>query len=142
MIDWLSTNQTLLTWLSIISLITFVGSLLALPWLVGIIPEDYFSHQHRKPVDLKQRHPVTRIILLLGKNLLGLALLCGGILMLFLPGQGLLTMAVGLLLMDYPGKYALERKVVSRPAILKGINWLRAKGGHSPIRTPIKAEQP
>lgn len=142
MIDWLTTNQTLITWLSIISLITFVGSLLALPWLVGIIPEDYFSHQHRKPADLKQRHPVPRIILLLGKNLLGLALLCGGILMLFLPGQGLLTMAVGLLLMDYPGKYALERKVVSRPSILKGMNWLRAKGGHPPIHSPIKVEQP
>jgi len=74
----------------------------------------------------------------LGKNLLGLALLCGGLLMLFLPGQGLLTMAVGLLLMDYPGKYALERKIVSRPSILKGMNWLRAKGDHP----PIKVEKP
>lgn len=138
MIDWLSTNQTLLTWLSVISLITFIGSLLALPWLVGIIPEDYFSHQQRKPVDLKQRHPFTRVILLLGKNLLGIVLLCGGLLMLFLPGQGLLTMAVGLLLMDYPGKYALERKIVSHPSILKGMNWLRKKGGHP----PIKIEQP
>jgi len=134
MIDWLTTNQTLLTWLSIISLITFAGSLLALPWLVGIIPEDYFLHQHRKPTDLKQRHPITRLMLLLGKNLLGLILLCGGLLMLFLPGQGLLTMAVGLLLMDYPGKYALERKIVSRPSILKGMNWLRAKGNHPPIK--------
>lgn len=134
MIEWLSTNQTLLTWLSIISLITFVGSLLALPWLIGLIPEDYFLHQRRKPTDLKQRHPITRLLLLLGKNLLGLVLLCGGLLMLFLPGQGLLTMAVGLLLMDYPGKYALERKIVSRPSILKGMNWLRAKGDHPPIK--------
>lgn len=134
MLEWLSANQTLLTWLSVISLITFVGSLLALPWLVGMIPEDYFLHQRRQPANLKQRHPVVRLLLLIGKNLLGLLLLFGGLLMLFLPGQGLLTIAVGLLLMDYPGKYSLERRIVAHPSILKGINWLRTKGGHSQIK--------
>ena len=134
MLEWLSANQILLTWLSVISLITFVGSLLALPWLVGMIPEDYFLHQRRQPVNLKQRHPAIRLLLLIGKNLLGLLLLCGGLLMLFLPGQGLLTIAVGLLLMDYPGKYSLERRIVAHPSILKGINWLRTKGGHSQIK--------
>lgn len=134
MLEWLSENQTLLTWLSVISLITFVGSLLALPWLVGMIPDDYFLHQSRQSANLKQRHPVVRLLLLIGKNLLGLLLLCGGLLMLFLPGQGLLTIAVGLLLMDYPGKYSLERRIVAHPSILKGINWLRTKGGHSHIK--------
>lgn len=134
MLEWLSENQTLLTWLSVISLITFVGSLLALPWLVGMIPEDYFLHQRRQPANLKQHHPIVRLLLLIGKNLLGLLLFCGGLLMLFLPGQGLLTIAVGLLLMDYPGKYSLERRIVAYPSILKGINWLRTKGGHSQIK--------
>lgn len=134
MLDWLSDNQILLTWLSVISLITFVGSLLALPWLVGVIPEDYFLHQRRNPVDLKQRHPVVRLLLLIGKNLLGMLLLCGGILMLFLPGQGLLTLAMGMLLLDYPGKFSIERRIVAHPSVLKGINWLRAKGNHPPIK--------
>ncbi len=134
MLEWLSDNQTLLTWLSVISLITFVGSLLALPWLVGIIPEDYFLHQRRNPNGLKQRHPVVRLLLLVGKNLLGMLLLCGGILMLFLPGQGLLTIAVGMLLLDYPGKFSIERRIVAYPSVLKGINWLRAKGHHPPIK--------
>jgi len=134
MLEWLSDNQTLLTWLSVISLITFVGSLLALPWLVGIIPEDYFLHPRRNPADLKQRHPVVRLLLLVGKNLLGMLLLCGGILMLFLPGQGLLTIAVGMLLLDYPGKFSIERRIVAYPSVLKGINWLRAKGNHPPIK--------
>jgi archaellum biogenesis protein FlaJ (TadC family) len=134
MLEWFSDNQTLLTWLSVISLITFVGSLLALPWLVGVIPEDYFLHQRRNPADLKQRHPMARLLLLVGKNLLGVLLLCGGILMLFLPGQGLLTLAVGMLLLDYPGKFSIERRIVSYPSILKGINWLRAKGNHPPIK--------
>jgi hypothetical protein len=127
MLAWLSEHQVLLTWLSVASLITFIGSLLALPWMVAMIPEDYFLYENRETIPLKQRHPVIRSLLLVGKNLLGLILLCGGFLMLFMPGQGLLTMAVGLLLMDYPGKYTLEKRIVSIPSVLTGLNWLRAK---------------
>jgi len=133
MLEWLNEHQTLLTWLSVISLVTFVVSLMALPWLVSLIPADYFQHQERQPAPLKKGHPVIRFLMLCGKNLLGLALLCGGILMLFLPGQGLLTIAVGLLLMDYPGKFSLERRIVGHPSILKGLNWLRSKRQQPPI---------
>ena len=127
MLAWLSEHQMLLTWLSIASLATFIGSLLALPWMVAMIPEDYFLYGNRETTTLKQRHPAIRGLLLVGKNLLGLILLCGGFLMLFMPGQGILTMAVGLLLLDYPGKYTLEKRIVSTPSVLKGLNWLRAK---------------
>jgi hypothetical protein len=132
--EWCYEYQTLITWLSVVSLITFVGSLLALPWLVSIIPEDYFLHHRRKPTNLKHHHPIIRLLLLVGKNLLGLVLLCGGILMLFLPGQGLLTIIVGLLLLDYPGKFFLERRLVAQPSVLQGLNWLRAKANHPPIK--------
>ena len=53
--------------------------------------------------------------------------------MLFLPGQGILTLVMGALLMDYPGKFQLERKIVKTPAILKGLNWLRAKANKPPL---------
>jgi hypothetical protein len=53
--------------------------------------------------------------------------------MLFLPGQGLLTMITGLLLIDYPGKFRLERKIVNTPAVLKSLNWLRAKAKKPPL---------
>ena len=133
MLEWLSDNEILLTWLSLISLATFIISLLALPWLVSLIPGDYFQYQDRHATALKKRHPVIRLMLLCGKNLLGVVLLCGGLLMLFLPGQGLLTMAVGMLLMDYPGKFHLERRIVGHPSVLKSINWLRAKRSRPPI---------
>lgn len=123
-------------WLSILSLVTFVGSLLILPWLVCLIPEDYFCHRHRSKMLRKDRHPALVVLLTISKNLLGWFLLAGGILMLFLPGQGLLTMAMGLLLMDYPGKYHLEQKVVSRPLILKGLNWMRRRRGEKPLQVP------
>lgn len=130
---WLTANQALVGWLTGASVATFVISLVALPWLVARIPPDYFAHHKRHATPLKQRHPVIRLLLLIGKNLLGTILLAGGIIMLFVPGQGLLTMAMGLLLLDYPGKFALERRVARQHAVLSGLNWLRAKTGSPPL---------
>ncbi len=130
---WIGAHEAILTWLTIGSLITFVVSLATLPWLVARIPADYFLYQKRHPIALKQRHPVIRMVLLIGKNLLGAILLLGGILMLFIPGQGLLTMAMGLLLLDYPGKFTLERKLAQQPKVLNGLNWLRSKAKAPPL---------
>ena len=55
--------------------------------------------------------------------------------MLVLPGQGLLTLLVGFLLVDAPGKYRLERWLVSRKAVLRPINWLRRRKGRQPLIT-------
>lgn len=123
-----------LLWLGLLSFATFIISLLSLPWLVAKIPADYFCHDRRKPAPWKRARPVLRVCALLLKNLLGWVLLAGGILMLFLPGQGFLTMAMGLILMDYPGKYPLERRIVSIPIILKGLNWLRSKRNSPPLK--------
>jgi UPF0716 family protein affecting phage T7 exclusion len=71
---------------------------------------------------------------MIAKNLLGLVLLAGGILMLFIPGQGLLTIFMGLVLIDYPKKFAFEKKLVSIPAVLKGLNWLRKKAHQPPLK--------
>ena len=131
--EWLAEYQGLFTWMAIISAFTFVVSLLTLPWLVARIPNDYFCHYQRHPTPLKQSHPAFRIVILVGKNCLGWVLLLGGIIMLFIPGQGLLTIAMGLLLMDYPGKFTLERKIVSNPKILNSLNWLRAKASAPPL---------
>ena len=50
------------------------------------------------------------------------------------PGQGLLTLLVGLLLMNFPGKYRLERWLVGRRGVLTALNWLRRRGGHPPFQ--------
>ncbi|MCV6604595.1 MAG: hypothetical protein OIF34_04770 [Porticoccaceae bacterium] len=133
LLHYLQQHQELLTWLGAISLFTFVVSLLSLPWLVSRIPEDYFLPSKRRPTDWKAQRPLVRNLMLIGKNILGAILLVGGFLMLFLPGQGLLTIAMGLLLMDYPGKFKLERRIAQVPAIFNGLNWLRAKAKHPPL---------
>lgn len=129
-------------WLSLISLCTFVGSLAALPWLVARIPSDYFNHNERYPAPWKNRHPLLRYTLIFLKNLLGLVLVTGGFIMLFLPGQGLLTLAMGLLLLDYPGKFRFERWLVSRRPILRGLNWLRRRQGMPALEVPLEAKPP
>jgi len=125
--------QAALLWLGTISVFTFVISLLSLPWLVARIPADYFNHEYRIPTHWKQEHPLVRTFFLVIKNLLGYVLLVGGFIMLFIPGQGILTMAIGLMLMDYPGKYQLERRIVAIPAVFKGLNWLRKKAHVQPL---------
>jgi hypothetical protein len=66
---------------------------------------------------------------------MGVVLLLAGILMLVLPGQGLFTMFVGIMMMNFPGKYKLERWVVARGPVLKSINWMRKRAGHEPLNT-------
>ncbi len=131
---WIAGHQALLTYLGFASLAIFLGSLLVIPWLVAQIPADYFSHEHREPARWKTLHPVFRYTILILKNAVGLILLTAGVAMLVLPGQGLLSIFLGLLLMDYPGKFGLERRIISRPKLLQLVNWLRARQHKPPLK--------
>jgi hypothetical protein len=131
--DWMQGNESLLWWLAALSAFTFVASLLAVPWLVVRIPRDYFApgSMHRLP--WADRHPVLRLALSIGKNVLGLAFVAAGLLMLVLPGQGILTIVVGTVLLDFPGKHRLLRRIVMQPPVLESINWLRRRAGREPL---------
>lgn len=130
--DWLKDHESLLVWLGVASAVMFVGTLVALPIAVSRIPEDYFAHDRRERRDT--RHPLLRLALRVSKNVLGAVFVLAGIAMLVLPGQGILTILIGLGLLDFPGKYRLERKLVSRPAVLRSLNWIRRKAGRPPLR--------
>ena len=74
------------------------------------------------------------MLILFGKNIIGFSLIIGGLLMLVLPGQGLLTIVTGLLLINYPGKYKLEQKLVTIPSIFRALNWIRVKANKPPLK--------
>ncbi len=94
----------LLELLGLFSLLTFVGSLLAVPWLIGRMRSDYFV-RHRQQVKARhRRHPILALVTIIVRNGLGSILFMAGIAMLLLPGQGLLTMFLGICVMDFPGK--------------------------------------
>jgi hypothetical protein len=65
--------------------------------------------------------------------MLGAILVAAGLAMLMLPGQGILTILIGLGVMNFPGKYRLERWIISRPTVLKAVNWIRSKSHHPPL---------
>ncbi|GIX30481.1 MAG: hypothetical protein KatS3mg124_0953 [Porticoccaceae bacterium] len=130
---WNVLDERWLWALGLLSLAVFAASALALPWVAAAIPQDYFRPRRRRAAPWRNRHPLLRFLFLLLKNLLGLVLLAGGVLMLFLPGQGLLTLLAGLILLDYPGKFALERWLVSHRPVLTALNWLRRRRGAPPL---------
>jgi hypothetical protein len=140
--SWVEAHQGLLLSLAGLSVLMFVGSLIALPFLLARIPEDYFTDPQRHAARLKSLHPVVYLSLRLLKNLIGWVLVLAGILMLVLPGQGILTIIMGLVLSDFPGKYALERRLASNRRILCGINWIRRRSGHVPLLPPRTSNPP
>jgi len=133
MTTWIAQYSEILWWLAATSAITFTLSILGIPLLVVRIPVDYFARDQRGQTRWSNHHPIIRVVLLGLKNLLGILLLVAGILMLFLPGQGLLTMAIGLMLLDFPGKHEAERWMISRPPVLGTINWIRRKAQVPPL---------
>jgi archaellum biogenesis protein FlaJ (TadC family) len=134
MIEWIRANEAGFWWLTATGVALFIGSLIVVPILAVRIPHDYFAHERRPLARTSRRHPVLRILLLIGKNILGVVFLFAGLAMLVLPGQGLLTIALGFLLLDIPGKYRLERWLVSRGAISRPLNWIRRKAGKAPLQ--------
>ena len=136
MLDWFRSHSVLLWWLSAASVLMFVGSLVAIPWLVIRIPTDYFLRQRHYADHWRPRHPVLRIVFHVVKNLIGSLLILAGVIMLFTPGQGVLTILVGLLFLDFPGKFAMERWLIGHPPVFRAANWIRAKAGHPPLELP------
>jgi hypothetical protein len=99
--------------------------------LVALIPDDYFINDKTSKMDSSK--PVIWYLVLILKNIIGYSLIFGGIMMLILPGQGLFTIIIGLMLSNYPGKYSIERRFIAIPSILKTINWLREKSNKPPL---------
>ena len=123
--QWFRGNEPALMWLGLFSGLMFLGTLLVVPLIVARIPTDYFIRAHRPPLQ-----PLRSPWHFLGtalKNVLGVIFILAGLAMLILPGQGVITILLGIMLMNFPGKYELERRIIKQPAVLKALNWLRAR---------------
>jgi hypothetical protein len=128
---WLQGNTALLGWLLALGVVSLVLTVLLLPLVVVRLPADYFviGGEERRA----RRGPVAWLWRLV-KNLLGAVFVLAGIAMLVLPGQGVLTILIGLMLLDFPGKKALERRLARRPAIRGFLDRLRARRGVPPLQ--------
>ncbi len=142
MLDWLSDHSLLISVLTGASVLMFIASLVLAPMIVVRIPPDYFAHQRRPPLRFAGRHPALRLALRIARNALAAVLLLAGLAMLVLPGQGLLTLFVGFVLLDFPRKYAIERWLISRRLVRRPINWLRRRRGRAELARPSESGNP
>ncbi len=128
-------EETIFWWFATLSGISlFVITAVVVPWLIVKIPADYFvePRYHRKRFRIK--HPVLMLLYLIIKNILGTVFLAIGITMLFLPGPGLATMVLGIILLDLPKKNFLLMKLIRYEPVLRSINWLRHKANEAPLK--------
>ncbi|HSQ49781.1 MAG TPA: PGPGW domain-containing protein [Nitrospiraceae bacterium] len=118
--------------LTMASVIGFIGSLIAIPLILVRLPADYFDTRTPRHW-MKDHHPLLHLLGLVVKNVIGVVFLIAGFAMLFLPGQGLLTMLIGISLMDFPKKRQLEAKMVGQPTLLSVINGMRRQFDKPPL---------
>ena len=114
---------------------------IVLLYVVGIylavirMRSDYFVRT-KSGVNSPHSHPALRFLLQAAKNIFGIFLIIVGFLMLVLPGQGVLTILIGVTLLDFPGKQRFVIALVQRKIIREFINRIRLKAGQPPIDLP------
>jgi len=133
---WLTEHLGWAAWIAGLSLAACTLGILAVRVLVVWIPAEYFVENRASYGFAAQCRPLTRWTLLLLKNALGLVFLLAGLTMLVTPGPGILSILLSLSLLDFPGKRALELRLVRSPRVLHSINSLRHKAGKPPLRLP------
>jgi len=135
--DWLSYIWASITLEKVLfGTAIFIVPLLLSALIVGVvivkIPENYFS-SHYVHDFLPNSSWLTRWGAVVAKNIAGLVLVIAGIIMLIGPGQGILTILIGLVLMDIPGKRPFEARIIKQPTVPAVVNNLRAKYNKPPL---------
>jgi hypothetical protein len=134
--NWFSEYQTLFWWLSASSLVLFLATPILVAWIITRLPVDYFRQEDRRPLGSWDAYPAFRYTLVAAKSLLGFVLILVGVIMLAAPGQGALMIVAGLLLAEFPGKYRLQRWLVTRRQVWRSINWIRRRAGKPELQKP------
>lgn len=140
MFDLLSDFVLALTWRKIlvgalIFLVSFLANLGIVSLILVKLPADHFS-KSRKTKFWAGPRPAIHAAKVIGKNIAGVLLVALGIVLSLpgVPGQGLLTVLLGIMLLDFPGRHRLEQKLLSKPSIVNTINRLRERFGKPPLQ--------
>jgi hypothetical protein len=139
MLDRLVHLLTHVTWqhavlATAVSIALFIVSLIGVAYFLAQLPPTYFLSAQRNDL-LEGRSWIMRTLATVVKNALGILLLIFGVIMAIpgVPGQGLLTILVGLVLVDFPGKRKLTLALLRRPLVLNSVNRLREKFSKPPL---------
>lgn len=123
-------------------LLTTVASivyLIVISYIITQMDKRYFIRKKISADDARKKPHLTLMnssvncVVNVVKIIVGLYLLVCGIVMLVLPGQGLVTMLIGLSLIPFPGKNKIEQNILSRKSVRSSLNWIRIKANKEPF---------
>ena len=116
-----------------------VAYFVVITYFITKMDKHYFVRRKTSDGDLSIHPNSTSVrrsvacVIKFAKIILGFSLLMCGILMLVLPGQGLITILIGLSLLPFPGKDKMEQRILSRPSVRSTLNWIRLKAKKEPF---------
>ena len=98
------------------------------------IPSNYFSTHYQQDF-MPNSHWSVRWSAVIAKNLLGVFLVLLGLVLSLpgVPGQGILTILLGIIMLDIPGKRPIEARIIKRPTVRSAIDKLRARYDKPPL---------
>ena len=130
-----STVNTVL-WAVGIWALTTVATLVLVAGVVATLPVTYF----RDPTEPAGTAgtPAAQVVRRTVRNILGVVLIVAGLLLSVpgVPGQGLLTLLAGVVLVDFPGRHRVARAIARWRGVLPAMNHLRARLGRPPLLAP------
>jgi hypothetical protein len=136
MLEWIYLHKTYIWWLGTLSVVTFIVTLIVIPILVVRIPAGYFTEDNSKPILSSRQLSFFPLLSIIIKNLFGIIFILAGFSMLLLTGQGFISILIGIMLINFPGKRTLERRIVQQAFVLHTINWIRARANRPPLKMP------
>lgn len=121
-----------------------IGYFIVLSYIITQMDTRYFVRKNiadksNTVIDLSDKpylQPISQGLMLIAgmiKMIVGVFLLLCGIAMLALPGQGIITILIGLSLIPFPGKHKLEQSLLSRQTVRSSLNWIRSKAKKPPF---------
>ncbi|MCB9778944.1 MAG: hypothetical protein H6742_10305 [Alphaproteobacteria bacterium] len=122
--------------LSAVSLVLAVASLAVMPRLLIALPDDWLLQPRPGLAGRLAAAPPRARIGVLARNAAGGLLVVLGILMLFVPGQGVLTILAGLVLVDLPGRMRVARWLLAKGRVARAVDRLRGRAGVAPLQRP------
>jgi hypothetical protein len=115
-------------WLiGIVTLLIFGGSLVVTVGLIITLPDDYWRRTSRTAG--RKGHPLQSLV----RNIAAVCLLTAGVIMLLMPGQGILTLLAGFFISDFPCRRRVIDALLKSSRIQGSLNHLRKRFGKDPF---------
>lgn len=123
----------------VLTTVAAIAYFIVISYIITQIDKRYFLRKQTSDDDGSEPHRLTSMnssvtcVIKIAKIIVGVCLLVVGLVMLVLPGQGLITMLIGLSLLPFPGKNKMEQNILSRRSVRSSLNWIRMKANKEPF---------